>query len=155
MTLSLIAALDDKKGIGKNGKLPWHIPSDLKHFKNLTTGKTVIMGRKTFESIGRPLPKRQNIVITSNPSFEKEGVLSASSLEDALDKAQSDEVFVIGGGQIFNEAIDKADKLYLTLVSGDHQADTFFPGYEEFRKEKLLGEGAENGYKFKFIELQK
>ena len=110
--VSLIVAVDENRGIGKNGKMPWHIPADLKRFKELTIGNIVIMGRKTFESIGSPLPHRLNIIITRDSSFKASGVIVANSLEEALRQAQGklsesvdSEIFIIGGGQIFKEAI--------------------------------------------------
>lgn len=161
--ISLIAAIDEKRGIGKNGKLPWYIPEDLKHFKELTSNHTVIMGRKTFESIRKPLPDRKNIIITRNfqypiSNIQYPDLIFVNSLEEALRQAQGklgSEVFIIGGGQIFNEAISIADKLYLTLVEGDYNADTFFPDYSEFTKETFIGAGQVGEYKYKFLELQK
>ena len=165
--IAIIAAIDEKRGIGKDNKLPWHIPEDLKRFKQITSGHTVIMGRKTFESIGRVLPNRTNIIITRDQDFDPHkfyssencDVLTANSLEEAIEKAQekegSEEVFIIGGGQVYAEGITKADKLYLTLVDGDFNCDTFFPDYSNFAKEKFIGAGEENGIRYKFIELEK
>lgn len=170
MKISIIAALDSKNGIGKNGQLPWHISEDLKRFKQITSGHTVIMGRKTFESIGKPLPERTNIIITRDKDFnphkfyssENCDVLTANSLEEAIEKAlqqtqgkQNEEVFVIGGGKVYEQAIAKADKLYLTQVDGDFNCDTFFPDYSEFVKETFIGAGKENGIRYKFLELEK
>jgi dihydrofolate reductase len=152
--ISIIAAIDEKRGIGKNNQLPWHLPEDLKRFKEITTGETVIMGRKTFESIGKPLPNRTNIVITNNPAFQAQGSVIANSLDNALEKAKGD-VFIIGGGEVFNQAILRADKLYLTLVKGDFNCDTFFPDYTFFTKETFIGAGEENGIKYNFLELEK
>ncbi|HYM65283.1 MAG TPA: dihydrofolate reductase [Candidatus Sulfotelmatobacter sp.] len=152
--INIIAALDEKRGIGKIGKLPWHLPEDLKHFKELTSGHTVIMGRKTFESIGRPLSDRENIVVTQNPQFQAEGATVVHTLGEALDGAKGD-VFIIGGGQVFYETLQRADKLYLTLVEGDFGCDTFFPDYSSFTNEKFIGAGEENGIKYKFLELTK
>ena len=153
--ISLIAAIDEKRGLGKKGQLAWHISEDLKHFKEITSGHSLIMGRKTFESIGKPLPDRKNIVVTQDPQFSKEGITIVNSIEDALDQADGGEVFVIGGAQIYNQAIGIADKLYLTLVDGDFDCDTFFPDYSSFQQEKFIGAGEENGIRYKFIELSK
>jgi dihydrofolate reductase len=153
--ISIIAAIDEKRGLGKMGKLAWHISEDLKRFKEITLGHSVIMGRKTFESIGKPLPNRKNIVITQDPQFNKEGVIIVNSIEDALEEAGKGEVFVIGGAQIYNQAIEIADKLYLTLVDGDFACDTFFPDYSSFTQEKFIGAGEENAVRYKFIELTK
>lgn len=155
--ISIIAAMDEKRGIGKNNQLPWHLREDLKRFKEITSGHTIIMGRKTFESIGKPLPNRVNIVITSqlqNLDGEIKDLIFVSSLGEALEKTKGD-VFIIGGGQVFAEAIAKADKLYLTLVDGDFNCDTFFPDYSSFTNENFIGAGEENGIRYKFLDLQK
>lgn len=155
--VNIICALDEKSGIGKNNKLPWHLSEDLKRFKQITSGHTVIMGRKTFESIGKPLPNRFNIVISSrlqNLDGEIKDLIFVSSLDEALEKAKG-EVFIIGGGQVYADAITKADKLYLTKVSGDFNCDTFFPDYSIFTKEKFIGAGEENEIRYKFLELEK
>ncbi|MCL4353349.1 dihydrofolate reductase [Patescibacteria group bacterium] len=154
--LSIIAALDNKRGIGRKNQLPWHISEDLKRFKELTKGHNVIMGRNTFESIGKPLLERTNIVMTSDPNFSAEGVTIVNSIEEALDKAGHGDVFVIGGAQVFNLTISLADKLYLTLIEGDFGCDTFFPDYSNFTKEKFIGAGVtEDGLRYKFVELEK
>jgi len=160
--ISIIAAIDEKKGIGKAGKLPWHIKEDFKRFKDLTSENTVIMGRKTFESIGKPLPNRFNIVITNQlGNMDTEDLIFVNSLAEALEKAvrnpqgKHGDVFIIGGGQIYAQSIKKADKLYLTQVDGDFSCDTFFPDYSDFTKEKFIGAGEENGIRYKFVELSK
>lgn len=155
MSVSIIAAIDEKRGLGKAGKLAWHIPEDLKRFKEITSGHAVIMGRKTYESIGKPLPNRKNIVITQDVLFVADGVTIVNSFEDALDKAGGGEVFVIGGAQIYLLTIELADKLYLTLVDGDFGCDTFFPDYSAFTNEKFIGAGVEGNLRYKFIELTK
>lgn len=130
MVISIIAAVDNNGGIGIRGKLPWMLSSDLQRFKKLTMGHHLIMGRKTYESIGRPLPGRTTIVLTRNPNFHPDGSLVASSLDDALSVAENrgeQEVFVIGGGEIFQEVIDRADRIYLTRVITVLEADTYFP----------------------------
>lgn len=153
MKISIIAALDAKNGIGKNGQLPWHIREDLKRFKDLTIGSTVIMGRRTFESIGKPLQKRLNIVITNQVgNIDAEDLIFVNSLDEGLEKAKGN-VFIIGGGQIYAQSIEKADKLYITQVEGDFDCDTFFPDYSEFLKETFIGAGEENGIKYKFSEF--
>ncbi|MEK6287659.1 MAG: dihydrofolate reductase [Acidobacteriota bacterium] len=130
MIISLIVAMDEKRGIGKAGKLPWHLSADLKKFRALTMGHHMIVGRKTFESIGKPLPGRQTIVVTSNASFKPEGCLVAGSVQDAIAMARErkeTEVFVIGGAQIYAQTLDAADRVYLTQVHAEVDADTFFP----------------------------
>jgi dihydrofolate reductase len=132
MRISLIVAVDQEGGIGYRGDLPWHLPADLQHFKKLTMGHHLIMGRKTYQSIGRPLPGRTMIVLTRRPEFEAEGCLIAHSLQEGLALAESrgeDQVFVIGGASVFEEALPLADDLYLTLVHAAVEADTYFPGF--------------------------
>jgi len=135
--VSIIAAVAENLAIGKNNRLLWRIPEDLKRFRRLTTGHTVVMGRKTFESIGRALPERKNIVISRDPDFKPKNCLVASSFENALEKGreiEKEEIFIIGGGQVYEQAIKQADKLYLTLVPGNYEADVFFPDYSVFNK---------------------
>jgi dihydrofolate reductase len=128
MTVSLIVAVDENNGIGKDNKLPWHLPADLKHFKSLTTGHPIIMGRKTFESIGKVLPNRRNIVISRQSDYLAEGATVVSSLNDAISTCKNeDETFVIGGAEIFLFSLPIADILYLTVIHHEFNADTFFP----------------------------
>ncbi|MDR1225629.1 MAG: dihydrofolate reductase [Prevotellaceae bacterium] len=131
MLISIIVAIAANNGIGKNNRLLWHIPEDLKHFKQITSGHAVIMGRKTFDSIGRYLPNRQNIVITRNAGLRIEGVQCVPSLQAALEVAQGSEVFIIGGESIYREALPLAHKLYVTHVQAAPAADTFFPAIAE------------------------
>ena len=127
MSLSLIVAITKNRVIGKDNQMPWHLPADLAWFRQNTTGKPVIMGRKTFESIGRPLPKRTNIVLSRQP-FEYDGVILKDSLESAVDFVRdSEEIMLIGGGQLFNEYLSQADRLYLTEIQTELDGDTFFP----------------------------
>src|SRR6478752_4215957 len=134
--VSIIVAIDEKRGIGKDNDILFKIPEDFKRMKELTTGHPIIMGRKTFESIGRLLPNRTNIIVTRDKGFKVDGAVVANSLEESLEKAKSvsgaDEIFIFGGGQIFKDALEKSlvDRLYLTLVKGDYGADTFFSDYE-------------------------
>lgn len=154
--ISIIAAIGQNRELGKNNKLLWHIGADMKRFKMLTTGHPVIMGRTTYESIGKPLPNRINIIITGNKNFKAEGCIICYSLENAFDIARNcdqEEIFVIGGGQIYLQAIDFADKLYLTVVDGTFDADTYFPDYTGFNKVAFKQKGQENGYNFTFLEL--
>lgn len=158
MGVNIIAALDEKSGIGRSNQLLWKIPEDLKHFKELTRGHPVIMGRKTFESIGRVLPDRRNIIISSNPNWQIEGAEVVSALEKAMNVAQaaSKDIFIIGGGQIYRQAIDFVDRLYLTIVQGDFDATVFFPDYSLFNKIVFESEWYKSGkYTFKFLELEK
>ncbi len=126
--ITIIAAASQNNALGKNNKLIWHLSDDLKRFKKLTLGGYIIMGRKTFESLPGILPERQHIVITRNPEFQAEGIVVVQSLEQALDLIPSDkEAFVVGGGEIYKQAIDIADKIELTRVHHQFEADTFFP----------------------------
>jgi len=158
---SIIVAVDEKRGIGKNNDLLFRIPDDMKRVRSLTSGHPIIMGRKTFDSIRRVLPNRTNIVVTRDPEFHFEGVVVCHSLEEALGKAKempgNDEVFLFGGGQIFKEALamDAVDRIYLTVVKGDYGADTFFPDYSAFTKELKREEHTSDGYTYTFLDLEK
>lgn len=130
MKITLIVAKSKNNAIGKNNALLWRLSADLKNFKRLTSGHCIIMGRKTYESIGKPLPNRTNIIITRNKDFEAAGCLIQHSLDSALDSARNSEekeVFIIGGAQIYQQALDRVDKIYLTQVDTEIEGDTFFP----------------------------
>lgn len=132
--ISLFVAHANDRVIGYQNDMPWHVPGDLAYFKRRTMGKPIIMGRKTYESIGRPLPGRLNIVITRNASYEVEGVRVVSSLEDALQVAKEEtdaaEYMIIGGEQIFKQAMPLADRMYITKIDETYPGDTFFPVYD-------------------------
>jgi len=153
----MIAVTNEKRAIGFENKLLWDIPDDLRHFRDITFGHTVVMGSKTFESLGRALPNRTNIVIAKEKDYEASGCIVVNSIEDALEMAKkeekNDEIFIIGGGSIYQQFLPYAEKLYLTIVEDDPKADTFFPDYSEFKN--LLSEEKHeyNGLKYKFIEL--
>lgn len=154
--ISLIAAVAKNGVIGEKNNLPWHLPEDLKRFKDLTAGKTVIMGRKTFESIfsrlGKPLPNRTNVVITRQTNMQlPEGVVVQSSIEDALRSHGGSDIFVIGGGEIYRQTIDHADRLYITHVDQEVAGDTIFP-YIDPKKWRLAGEDRRDGYSFAVYE---
>lgn len=129
--ISLLVAHDPDRVIGVNNELPWHIPEELAYFKKVSMGKAMIMGRKTFESIGRPLPGRLNIVITRNEGYTADGTVVVHDLRKAIEKAKefSDEIIIIGGAEIFRLAIGIADRLYITLIQKHFAGDTFFPPY--------------------------
>jgi len=130
MTVSAILAMSTNQVIGKDNQIPWHLSGDLKYFKRITLNHHIIMGRKTFLSIGKPLPKRTNIVLTRNPFFIASNVLRAGSVEEALRMAEGNgetEAFIIGGGEIYKMAMPFCDKLYITLVHAEVEGDTFFP----------------------------
>jgi dihydrofolate reductase len=153
--LTLIVAIDESGGIGRDNALPWRLPEDLAHFKRTTTGHPIIMGRKTFDSIGRPLPNRRNIVITRNPRWRHEGVETAASLDAALALAgTAGEVFVIGGASIYAEALPRADRLIVTEIGKRFECDTFFPpidraAWQETARERYHSEP--QGFDFAFV----
>jgi dihydrofolate reductase len=155
--ISIICAVAEKnRAIGKDNKLLWNLPTDLAHFKKLTSGHPIVMGQKTFESIGRPLPNRTNIIVTLDKEFSADGCQIFHSIPEAIEYAKNldDEVFIIGGGSIYKQTIDLADRLYLTLVEGDFEADTFFPDFSNF---KIISEEKEEsgGYKYKYAILER
>ena len=132
MTVSLVVAASTNNVIGRDGGLPWHLPDDLRHFKRITTGKPLIMGRRTFESIGKPLPERQNIVMTRDPDYAAEGCDVVSSVDEALELAgDAEEVMVIGGGQVYRDFLPRADRIYMTRVQAEVQGDTLFPDFDK------------------------
>ncbi|HTY60031.1 MAG TPA: dihydrofolate reductase [Bacteroidota bacterium] len=150
MKLAIIAAIGHRRAIGKDGKLPWHIPEDLKRFKRLTTGHAVLMGRGTWESLGRALPGRRNVVLSSSPLA---GVESYSSIEDALGALSSvGKVFVIGGGDVYAQLLERADEIYLTVVDREVEADTFFPPYEHLLGTRYRETAREHHPEFEFID---
>lgn len=133
MIISIIAAMDEQGGIGIENKIPWYLPADLARFKELTMGHHLAAGRKTFQSIGSALPGRQMVVLTRNPEFEARDCLKAGSLNEAIslaEEAEENELFIIGGAEVYEEAFPIADHLYLTLVHTDAGADTFFPEFD-------------------------
>ena len=148
--ISLIVAKSKHNVIGDKGRIPWHIPNDLKRFKELTTGKTVIMGRKTFESLPeeyKPLPNRVNIVLSTDKTYQTNCCIVTDDLKKALRKAGSDkEVFIIGGEQVYKEGLRYADKIYVTEVDGEFKGDTYFPILNKTWKEVKREE--KEGYRF-------
>lgn len=128
--LTLVAAIGRNRAIGLDGRMPWHLPGELQHFKRVTMGKAVIMGRKTWESIGRPLPGRQNIVVSRNKAYRADGASVVPSLDDALREARGEEVMLIGGGELYRQGLPMASRMMLTLVDCEPEADTWFPRWE-------------------------
>lgn len=155
---SLIAAIGKNNELGKDNTLLWNMPNDMKYFRETTRGHSVIMGRKTFESIGRPLPNRRNIVITRDMNYTKEGIEIVHSLDEALKifENKNEEVFIIGGAEIYKQAIEKIDKLYITEIDGEFpEADTFFPIidkeiWKETKKENHTKDET-NPYEYAFV----
>lgn len=156
--ISIIAVVGKNRAIGKDNKLLWKLPNDLERFKEITSNHPVIMGRKTYESIGHPLSGRANIVLSRKTNLKIKNCFIFDSLAKALKFAKDkdkDEVFIIGGESIFNEALPKAKKLYLTLVDDAPQADTYFPAYEDCFEIVREEVGQENHYRYKFAELSR
>ena len=153
MKVSIIAAVGRNLELGRGNDLIWHFKEDMKFFKETTMGSSVIMGRKTFESLPKALPGRKNIVITNNESYSAEGAVTVHSVDEALKSADSQEVFVIGGGKIYEQLLPVADKLYLTEIEAEcPEADTYFPGFnkEEYTREVIASYQAE-GISFSHI----
>ena len=160
MIVSLVAAAAENNVIGKNNTLPWCMPADMKFFKNLTMGHTVVMGRKTYESMGKPLPGRKNIIITRNKDYKAEGCVVLSSFSDVLEhcKAES-EIYVIGGAEIFHQQMNSADKIYLTRIHHSFEGDAYFPDIDmnEWAEAKRTDFSADekNHYNYSFIEFSR
>ncbi|KAF0223840.1 MAG: dihydrofolate reductase [bacterium] len=153
MRISIIAAMSSNYVIGINNTLPWKLSEDLKHFKELTLGKSLIMGRKTFDSIGRPLPGREIIVVTRQENYSQIGVKVAYSLKEAIKIAQQEEVFIAGGAQIYQQSLDLADTFYLTLIEKDFIGDVYFPkwnnqAWQMDNEESYYSPTARLSYKF-------
>lgn len=159
MKIAMIAAMAKNRVIGLENDMPWHLPDDLKFFKANTTGKPVIMGRKTFESIGsRPLPNRPNIVISRNAELSIPGVQVFQSIEAALATLQDvEEVIIMGGGQLYQQMLPQADKLYLTMIDADLKGDTLFPDWTAFQWDEIErvfhGQDERHAYAFEFVTL--
>lgn len=166
MRVALIVAAASNGVIGCNNQLPWYLPNDLKYFKQATMGKPIVMGRKTYESIGKPLPGRTNIVVTRQSDWQAEGVRVVNSLDEALALAESiaevdgtEELMVIGGAQIYNEAFGRATRLYLTQVHAEVEGDAYFPTvktdeWREVAREDFAAEGP-NPYDYSFVVLER
>jgi dihydrofolate reductase len=155
MIISLLVAMDENRGIGKSNHLPWRLSSDLKRFRELTMGHHIIVGRKTFESIGKPLPGRQTIIVTRNERYRPEGCLIAHSVEGGIRLAQErgeSELFVCGGAEVYAQSLGLADRMYLTLVHATVDADTFFPEWEsgDWTEEVISRHDADEKNQFPF-----
>nr|AIA16836.1 Dihydrofolate reductase [uncultured bacterium] len=159
MKISAIVAMSKNRVIGRNNQLPWHLPEDLKRFKRITMGHPMIMGRKTFESIGRVLPGRESIIITRQKDYQVPGAVVVPSLKDAIEycrnKSQTDEAFVIGGGEVFRDAMPLLNRIHLTLIDAEIEGDVFFPEiskelFREVSREDHLGQPTP--YRFLILE---
>lgn len=156
--LTIVVAIDSQRGIGVNNTLPWHLPEDLAHFKSTTSGHPIIMGRKTFDSIGRPLPNRRNIVITRNAGWQHDGVETALSLDAAIALADGAEAFIIGGAQIFVDALPKVARLIVTEIDKTFNCDTFFPPIDLDQWQEVTREqhqSAKTGLPYAFVTYQR
>lgn len=160
MIVSIIAAMDRNHLIGNKNQLPWHLPADFTHFKTVTMGKPIIMGRKTFESIGKPLPGRTNIVLSRNPDMNFEGTICVNSFEDALAAVtDEDEVMVIGGSAIYKMLLPQIDRMYITYVDAEFEGDAWFPEFDKsqwLEKDSVLRQADEkNAYDCRFVTFEK
>lgn len=160
MIISFVVAMDKNRAIGNAGGMPWHLPADLKHFKQVTMDKPIIMGRKTFDSIGRALPGRLNIVITRDKNWEAESVYIAHSVDDALKAAaEYEEVMIIGGANLYEQLLPHADRLYITQIDAEITADTWFPEIEADKWQETARETREadekNPYCCDFVTLER
>ena len=159
MAIAIISATSENNVIGKDNDLPWYLPADLTHFKNLTSGKHIVMGRKTYESVGRPLPNRTNIVVSRNPDFIAAGCEMASSLSDAIKKAGGKDLFVCGGSEIYKQALEVADIMYLTRIHAVVEGDTYFPDFDDslwaiVERKNFLPDD-KNKYSYSFITYKR
>ncbi|WP_373986714.1 dihydrofolate reductase [Duganella sp. BuS-21] len=157
-TLTIIVATDAQRGIGINNSLPWKLPEDLAHFKRLTTGHPIIMGRKTFDSIGRPLPNRRNIVITRNAAWRHDGVEAVGSIEAAIALLDGAEGFVIGGAEIYQQSMQLADQLIITQIAHTFDCDAFFPeidasAWQETARDEHTSDAS--GLRYAFVTLRR
>ena len=159
--ITIIAAIAKNNALGKNNDLIWHLPADLQRFKKVTSGHYIVMGRNTFESIGKPLPNRTSVIITRNDNYFKDGCLIANSIEQAIKLVGKNDAFIIGGAQIYKQALEKniVDKLDITLIHQNFEADVFFPKidftiWEEVSREDFKAD-KKNKYDYSFINYQK
>ena len=158
MIISLIAAMGKNRVIGADNSIPWKLPQDMKRFKELTTGKPVVMGRKTFEAIGRMLPNRTNIIITRDRNYKAEGCVVVHSTEEALKAANKNQEFmIIGGAEIYKQFLPIANKMYLTFIDKNFEGDAYFPEYDknEWKEVSREEHADENGLKYAFVNLER
>lgn len=157
--VSLIWAMAKNRVIGNHNTLPWHLPADLRHFRDTTTGHCIIMGRKNYESIGRPLPNRNNIILTNNPSFEAAGCIVVHCIEQALQQCREEEIFIIGGAEIYRLFLPLAQRLYITEIDAEADGDTFFPEYDtqewQETERRSYHSDEKNPYSYSFVKYQR
>ncbi|MHB8062035.1 MAG: dihydrofolate reductase [Ruminiclostridium sp.] len=157
--ISLIFAMGRNNALGYKNKMPWHLPADFAYFKRITMGQPVIMGRKTFESIGKPLPGRKNIVVTRSTGFSHEGCIVVDSVDRAMEHSKDKEAFIIGGAEIYSAFLPMADKLYITKIDNDFEADTYFPKID-YSQWKLVSsepgvKDEKNPFDYKFLVYER
>ena len=163
MKLSMIAAMGQSRVIGIDNKMPWHLPADLQWFKKTTLGSPIIMGRKTYDSIGRPLPGRLNIILSRNPDLKIEGCTVVNTLSAAIEVAETvdnvEEVFITGGAHLYEKFLQDADLLYLTLIDAEFEGDTFFPDYTQYAWKEIESidnpADEKNPYPYSFVTLER
>jgi dihydrofolate reductase len=156
--ITLVVAIDSRRGIGVANRLPWHLPEDLAHFKRVTLGQPIIMGRKTFDSIGRPLPGRRNIVVTRNAGWRHDGVEAVTSLDAALALVGEDSASIIGGAQIFASSMDLAQRMIVTEIAHSFDCDTFFPPIDPtlwVERAREVHHSDANGYDYAFVTYER
>lgn len=158
--IAIIAAMDRKRVIGQQNQLPWNLPEDLKHFKEVTMGHPIIMGRKTFQSIGRPLPGRENVVLTRDDTFQAEGITIVNSLTEALDRYKDQDPFVIGGADVFQRSIPLSHTIYLTLIDQEFEGDAYFPELDLEHEFEVVEESErfvsdKEGIPYRFVTLKR
>jgi dihydrofolate reductase len=158
-TLTLVAALARNRAIGLRGAMPWHLPAELAHFKLTTMGKSLVMGRKTWEAVGRALPGRQNIVVSRAKDLEAPGCEVANSLDEAVDLATSSEIMIIGGGSLYQQALPRAHRMVLTHIECEAEADTWFPNWDESEwvpvSREHFAPDHKNGLAYEIVEYQR
>lgn len=157
--ISMIWAMGRNNALGCKNRMPWYIPADFAYFKKVTMGKPVIMGRKTFESIGKPLPGRKNIVITRDTGYNPQGCIVVNSIEKAMEYTEEKEVFIIGGAEIYKEFLPIADRLYITLIEKEFEADAFFPEIDYSQWKQISCETGikdeKNPYEYKWLVYER
>jgi len=160
MTISFVVAMSKNRVIGKDGVIPWHMPADFKYMRKITDGKPLIMGRKTHESIGRPLPNRKNIILTRDTSYKSDGCIVVNTKEEALSAAKpAKEIIIFGGEGIYKMFLDKADRMYLTIIDANIDGDTFFPKFNKSEWKEVFNEkhkrDVDNQYDYEFLTLER